>query len=77
MNIVPELTKFFIDGVIYETPKSIGAVEMGCHVQNVDVYVPKAIPSGTYKMKFVAKYKVNPIRYIEYINYSEPFIVTN
>lgn len=74
-DVIPDLTKFFVDGVIYETPKSIGAIEKGCHVKNIDVYVPRAIPTGVYHMKFVARYEVNPIRTIEVINYSDEFRV--
>jgi len=77
LNAVPDLTRFFIDGIIYETPKSVGAVEMGCHIQDISITVPKAIPTGVYKMKFIARYKVNPIRVIEYVNYSQSFMVIN
>ena len=74
-DIVPTLKKFFVDGVIYEVTESYGAVDKGCGKTIVDVYVPRAIPVGNYKMKFIAKYQVNPIREIVFVNYSEAFVV--
>jgi len=74
-DIVPILKKYFVDGVIYEVTESFGAVDRGCRKTIVDVYVPRAIPVGTYKMKFIAKYQVNPIKTIVFVNYSEDFVV--
>ena len=71
----PEITKFFIDGVVYETPKSPGGIEKGCGITITDVYVPKAIPAGEYTLKILVEYHVNPIRTITFTNYTEPFIV--
>jgi hypothetical protein len=71
----PDLTKFFIDGVIYETPKVPGVAEQGCRTEVADVYVPKAIPPGNYTLKTVAIYHVNPIRNIEIVNYTEQFTI--
>ena len=65
-----------VDGVIYELSDSVGAVEKGCRVTKIDVWIPHSIPPGNYRMEFVARYQVNPIRVIQYINYSEPFTVT-
>lgn len=72
---MPDVTKFFIDGVIYETPASPGLARIGCNVDISDVYVPRAIPPGKYSLKIVARYKLNPIRTIEIVNYTEPFTV--
>lgn len=74
-NIMPEITKFFIDGVVYETPKTVGVASKGCGLQISDAYVPKAIPEGTYSLKIVATYKVNPIRTIKIVSQTEPFVV--
>jgi len=74
-NIQPEVTKYFIDGVIYETPKSTGVVEKGCGMVVSDVYVPKAIPEGTYTLKIVSRYKLNPLRTIDVVSLTEKFTV--
>lgn len=74
-DVIPELTKFFIDGVVFETPKTVGVVENGCGSVIADAYIPRAIPPGNYSIKTVARYKVNPIRTIEVVNYTEPFII--
>ena len=72
---IPELIKFFVDGVIFETPKTVGVVPFGCNQVTADAYVPRAIPTGVYSLKMVVKYKVNPIRTIEYTNITEKFTV--
>lgn len=74
-DISPMLTKYFIDGVIYETPKVPSVVPEGCGQIVSDVYVSKAIPAGQYSLKIIAEYKVNPIRTIQFINYTQPFTV--
>lgn len=74
-NINPQLTKYFIDGVVYKTPKTPSIVPKGCGTIISDAYVPKALPSGTYSLKTVAEYHVNPIRTVEIINYTQPFQV--
>jgi hypothetical protein len=74
-NESPSLTKYFIDGVIYETPKSPSSVPSGCGKIISDAYVPKAIPTGVYSIKSIAEYKVNPLRTIKITNYTQQFIV--
>lgn len=72
---MPQIIKFFIDGVVYETPKSFGVVDKGCGIVISDVYVPKAIPAGVYTLKIVASYKLNPIRTVEIVNRTQKFTV--
>lgn len=74
-DVMPELTKFFIDGIIYEMPRTPGIALKGCGNATTYVHVPMAIPPGTYTLKTVARYQVNPIRTISIVNYSEPFTV--
>lgn len=74
-NIMPELTKFIIDGVVYEMPKTVGIAYKGCNNVVSDVYIPRSIPSGTYHLKTVARYKMNPLRTIEIINETERFTI--
>lgn len=75
VDMAPSIIKFFIDGVVYETPKSVSVVPKGCGKTISDAYVPRAIPPGTYSIKTVAEYKVNPIRTIQITNYTKPFKV--
>jgi len=75
MDITPELSKFFVDGLIYEVSNSIGAIDVGCSKTWVDTYVPVAIPTGSYRLKLVSRYQVNPIRHIQFVHYTEPFKV--
>jgi hypothetical protein len=72
---VPIVTKKFIDGVIYETTSQPGVIPLGCQNTIMDVYVPKAIPTGTYKVQIIAQFKVNPIRTITVISNTESFNV--
>ena len=72
---IPTVSKFFVDGVIFETPESLGISELGCHIVTGDIYIPKAIPDGNYRVKIIARYKLNPIRTEEVLNWTEPFIV--
>lgn len=74
-DTMPELTKFIIDGVVYEMPKTVGIAHKGCNNAVSDVYIPRSIPSGTYHLKTVARYKVNPLRTIEIVNETEAFTV--
>ena len=40
------------------------------------VLVPGQSPPGEYRIKYRAKYKINPIKTVEETYYSEPFVVT-
>lgn len=71
----PTVVKYFIDGVIYEVNTVDGILEKGCHQSVMDVYVPKAIPGGSYSVKVVATFKPNPIRKIKYTSQTQNFIV--
>ena len=65
----------FIDGVIYNTPPQVINLESGCHKATLSIYIPKALPSGDFLLRGVFRYKVNPIRIIEFINITENFTV--
>lgn len=74
-NAMPHVTKYFVDGVLFELPQVPSLVTKGCGSLISDAYIPKAIPEGNYTIKTVTEYKVNPIRKITIINYTEPFTV--
>lgn len=74
---VPELVKFFVDGVAFETPKTVGVVMEGCRKVVADVYVPHTMPTGEFHLRLVVTYKPNPIRTIVFDNYSENFTIVD
>lgn len=74
-SLSPSITKYFVDGVVYETPKVYGVVDPGCRKTDVAMYVPLALPLGEYKVKLIIHYKVNPIRTVEFTNYTETFTI--
>jgi len=77
-DLLPEISKTFVDGVLYTIPPALGASNpTGCHSQLIQTYVPKALVPGTYVIQINYKYKLNPLRVIEVKTETEPFIVTN
>jgi hypothetical protein len=65
----------FIDGLVYNPQPQVINLEKGCHHATLSIYVPKALPIGEFKLKGVFRYKINPIRIIEFINITENFTV--
>jgi len=75
-DVVPEMTVFFVDGIVYEVPiKKKGGIGRGCAVTIIFIEVPKSLPVGTYSLKLIMHYKMNPFRTIEIINTTEKFVV--
>jgi hypothetical protein len=72
---LPEVIKYFIDGIVYETPRGIGIINEGCGTVVSSVYIPYTMPKGNFTLKIVAKYKVNPLRNIETVSYTESFAI--
>lgn len=65
-DIMPIVSRSFVDGIIYNIPSYVGVNDqMGCHIFNVQVYIPKALPNGKYYIRTNYKWQVNPIRTIE------------
>lgn len=75
INMSGDLTISFVDGFIYNTSTVKSNIVPGCHKVVYQVYVPKAIPLGTYKISAALNYKVNPIREIDIVTETEYFIV--
>ena len=71
----PVVTKYYVDGIVYQTSPARGVVKKGCHVTQVYNDVPKALPPGEYNMKVLIDYSVNPIRDIFHTNFTEKFTV--
>lgn len=76
MDVVPEISRVFVDGVIYQIPTyTTTNDEKGCRVRRVQIYVPKGLPPSTYKISSTFRFRVNPIRIIEMYTDSEKFEV--
>jgi len=70
-----KLTRSFVDGVKYDIPDGYSDVEKGCAVKVIQIYIPKGIGTGTYMIKQVRHYQVNPIRTIDVVHFTEQFEV--
>lgn len=74
-NTGAELSVSFVDGFIYNTTPVAVNMPVGCHTFNQSVYVPKAIPAGTYSVSMLFRYNINLVRTIDVITMSEKFVV--
>ena len=75
-TVTPIVTRTFVDGIIYSVPEIVATnKEIGCRVQVVQMYVPKALPSGDYHIEINYKYKVNPIRDITVTTVTDNFTI--
>lgn len=70
-----EVTISFVDGFIYNTPPVAMNMPVGCHLVTMQIYVPKAIPAGEYKVSTLFRYHPNPIRTIDVTQKTEKFTV--
>lgn len=70
-----KLTRSFVDGVKYDIPDGYSDVEKGCAVRVIQIYIPRGIGTGTYMIKQVRHYEVNPIRTIDVVHFTEQFEV--
>lgn len=51
--------------------------DKGCFRQDIPIIIPKDLPSDTYKLKFVARYNLNPLKQnVEVIFESQEFTIT-
>ncbi len=75
-DLIPHLTRTFIDGIVYTTPDEPQPfLEEGCHQEKFFIYIPKALPPGNYVIKQTYTFQVNPIRKIDIYTETEPFKV--
>lgn len=62
-DLIPEVSTSYVDGIIYTTPRDPQAFyPSGCHIKNFLIYIPKALPAGSYYIDQVFTFQVNPIR---------------
>jgi hypothetical protein len=74
-DVMPDLRKFLVNDVVFEISESVGVATKGCHETTTDVYISKNLPLGKFYLRTVAEYKVNPVRTISIVNYTEEFEV--
>lgn len=75
INLPTEVSRVFIDGLIYAAPTITTNNPLGCHSATALVLIPEGLPPGNYTIKQTFVYKVNPVRTVEIVAVSEPFIV--
>lgn len=74
-KVNPIVNRQFIDGIIYAMPVASAQIQRGCGQMINSVEIPKSLPSGTYYMKVIVDYEVNPIRHIVHEFKTEQFTV--
>lgn len=76
-KVVPIVSKAFVDGFVYVLPDNLATSKgVGCGEDIIQIYVPKALPTGYYSLKTTYRYKVNPVRDIDVYAETEKFTVT-
>jgi hypothetical protein len=75
---IPEVSRDFSDGIIYDIPDSPASEKpLGCvKQQGLQLEVPKSLPPGIYTIKSTYRYQVNPLRVVDVSVSTEPFTVT-
>jgi len=68
--------KAYENSITFPASMVVGGNATGCKVMDVSQVVPYELPSGTYKLKIIFIYKVNPIRDVSVTTYTEPFHIT-
>jgi len=63
-DVSVEITRQFVDGVIYSTPSFRQKVSKGCDIHNIELPVPSTLNSGTYHLRIFVEFDVNPLRKI-------------
>lgn len=75
-SLNPYVVKYFVDAIIYAVPNIPATYkQIGCGTRTVQMYVPKALPVGQYKVQGIYTYKVNPLREIKVYTETELFTV--
>lgn len=77
-NHQPLITRTFIDGVIYQVPDGISKLnDKGCGVNTIQMYIPKALPTGKFYVEINYHYELNPVRKLDITVKTEQFEIIN
>ena len=60
-----KLVRTLEDGVVIQLPTVESTLPEGCYTKEVVVPIPETIPAGTYFLKTISEYKMNPIREVD------------
>lgn len=74
-DVMPTVSRQFVDGIIYVVTASGIGLKKGCGKVTVEIPIPKNLPVGTYHLKTILTYQVNPIRTITSEYVTENFTV--
>jgi len=69
------ITRKFIDGIEYTVTDGYSDLDVGCGTREVQVYVPRGLYPGDYRIKQNNHYQLNPIREVDVFIYTEWFKV--
>lgn len=75
IDLTATVSRAFINGVIFTTPTIITNNPLGCHKNVHQASVPSELPSGTYSLRSIWSYHVNPIREVTVTNTTNTFKV--
>jgi hypothetical protein len=76
INGTAETTKQFVNGLVFSTPAFLTDNPEGCHQIISQTVVPKELMPGTYRLRIIKIYHLNPIRDYSITVETEPFTVT-
>lgn len=74
-SVPAEVSRQFVDGVIYYTEPYTSDVPIGCHTIAPSIQIPENLPPGEYSLRITTSYKVNPLRTIMRTGETENFLV--
>lgn len=74
-DIFPTLEKKFIDGIEFTAESTRAILSKGCSKELITLKIPESLPPGTYRLQVTLGYKVNPLRVVQKIAYSNWFTV--
>jgi hypothetical protein len=75
IDVPAEVSKQFIDGLIFQSEGPITRKLVGSGHVHSEIQIPETLPSGKYRLRIIATYRVNPIRTIVITNETEQFTV--
>ena len=74
-DVVPDVSKQFVDGLIFNTAEGGVALPKGAGHAVIECPIPKTLPPGTYRLEITRKFQMNPIRTITIVDSTEEFTV--
>jgi hypothetical protein len=76
MDVSVAVDKQFVDGVIFQCDSETTRKPVGTGHVHAEIPIPETLPPGTYKLRIIARYQVNPLRVVTETNETATFTVT-